>query len=234
VNRLSSGLLARLLSRLAICLPLALLATSVFGADTGYVVLSLGGIKPLRCSTISLPWQNTDPAAWYTDDERKNRARRTSSPLPPPPLSFGYRPESLFVNAPRDFEDGAMHGRVIAKELPVGRYIITHFFCTNVYGRPAIMTFDAPKELSIPFDVRKDEIAYIGQFLVGPVYAKNFLGIRAARDIYLYVSDQSERDLPWVREHEAALTSMAANIQVFVPPPDLQEVRTSMLPPSND
>lgn len=106
------------------------------------------------------------------------------------PLSFG--------STRHQFSE-KVDGYVKITKVPPGQYHITNF---HLNYAPSKWTFRAKSDFSVPFEVKANEVAYLGEFLATATMLKNSFLIANIDKPYFLVSNQQERDMPIaVAEH---------------------------------
>lgn len=92
-----------------------------------------------------------------------------------------------------------VNGYVEITKVPPGQYHITNF---HLNYAPSKWTFRAKSDFSVPFEVKANEVAYLGEFLATATMLKNSLLFANIDKPYFLVSNQQERDMPIaVAEH---------------------------------
>jgi hypothetical protein len=96
-----------------------------------------------------------------------------------------------FVRAQRSDADYTGHetGKVVARNLPPGRYEIYNFLMSGFNGVSTVNT-TSRKKFSIPFEIKAGEATYIGNF------ARAIVPTGKGPISYFVITDKSERDLP--------------------------------------
>ena len=97
--------------------------------------------------------------------------------------------EGLLPMLPTDFD--GVKAKIIALNLPAGRYAFTEWFSTacNQYG--SCTTQGSKKDFPIFFDVQEKSVTYIGELSQTNIYSFIFI---TKSDIS--IQDKSERDIP--------------------------------------
>jgi hypothetical protein len=105
---------------------------------------------------------------------------------------------------PKDFDSdytGRETGRVIARNLPPGRYEIFNYLISGYNGIGTVST-RSKEAFSIPFEIKAGEATYIGNF------ARAHVPSRKGPLPYFVITDKSERDLPIARAKRPDLTTI--------------------------
>lgn len=104
----------------------------------------------------------------------------------------------------KDFDSdyqGRETGRVIARNLPPGRYEIFNFLISGYNGIGTVST-TSKKPFSIPFEIRAGEATYIGNF------ARAHVPSRKGPVPYFVITDKAERDLAIAKTKRPELTTI--------------------------
>lgn len=162
--------------------------------DSGAVVISVGMLGKPNCDSVEILYRSLNPADLPTTEELKERARKTSRPMPKKLLAFRYLPKSLFNVSRRDFDGPSSNGTVIARDMPPGEYELVNYAC-SIQGYPSSTIFRAREDFAVPFTVKLGEVTYLGEFLATRMLGKSLMGFWNTAYVYLVAADQSERDL---------------------------------------
>jgi hypothetical protein len=142
-------------------------------AESGAVVLSLGSRTKFGASSHSLKIREVGKS-----DE----------------ALASYLEENLFVPTPRDFDKDGVNGAVLVLHLKPGTYEIFNF-STFFNGYPSTATYGSKQDFSIPFAVKKGEIAYLGRYLANRATGKNLFGMTVTAGVYFDVTDEQQEDM---------------------------------------
>jgi hypothetical protein len=105
-----------------------------------------------------------------------------------------------FVRAQISDADYTGHetGKVVARNLPPGRYEIYNFLISGYNGVSTVNT-TSRKKFAIPFEIKAGEATYIGNF------ARANVATGKGPISYYVITDKSERDLPIAKARRADL-----------------------------
>jgi hypothetical protein len=189
---------------LAACSTVPAIPTNYAGDDAGYAVVGIG--------TTTGSYQSYQLLFRHRDAQSKEEAGRGV---------FGYFVRTLFFGQPTDFETGAEKGAVVAARLAPGDYEIyaaSEFF----NGGTIQITYGTGAPFSIPFTVRKGQVAYVGHYQATRISGRNLFGLPVNAGAYYAVDDQHESDVAIAVEKHA----MPAALRVVDFTPDPAAVRS--------
>jgi hypothetical protein len=110
-------------------------------------------------------------------------------------MSVFYRADYGVFTDPKDdhfytdFTDGDFQGIVYARNIPVGNYVVDK---ARFIGLS--LQFEAAKDQSQPFEIKKGACTYIGEFRVTPVPAKGLAGHMSLESAKVEIVDSWQRD----------------------------------------
>jgi hypothetical protein len=110
----------------------------------------------------------------------------------------------LFQSDQHDWEE--RKGAVRVVQAPAGTYRLANF---RLVHSASNQKWSAREDFSVAFEVRPNEVTYLGEFLGTGVLGKAFLGFRAIEKPYFLVSDQQARDIPLAQKEKPELAGIA-------------------------
>ncbi|MEO0422744.1 MAG: hypothetical protein AAF184_10440 [Pseudomonadota bacterium] len=126
--------------------------------------------------------------------------------------------QGMFRTEP-DYETEQTKGVVFALPLTPGEYEL--YRIRFYYNNGSVEKTHVSDEFSIPFEIRPDEVLYLGELLSYGAWGKNIFGIAVADGGFFVLRDQRTRDLPLIesRHSEVAGPPMrAADFAAYAPP----------------
>lgn len=189
----------------------ATIPTDYAGADAGYVVIGMGFLDRTPYSPVRLkfrrPGQEGEGEFFFTN--------YSGGPFP------GSR---------ADYRTGDESGAVQVARLAPGRYEIFNFDAR--FGSPlGDRHYRARQPFSIAFDVRPNDVVYLGNFQVNPIRMTASEGRALSGDagVFFVVEDRSQADLSFAKARVPALALERARNAT----PDVEVLGNPLLiPPS--
>lgn len=127
------------------------------------------------------------------------------------------------ANAPREemdvFEDGKLQ-KVILIPLRPGQYEITGGYMVTDVG-VATASYKSAPGFAHPFEIRADEVTYVGSFLARVMMGENAVGMTIRSGAYYEISNQQQRDLALARSRDPSLPTDAPVTDAIPRPPQL-------------
>ena len=125
--------------------------------------------------------------------------------------------QGYFSISPLNFEVNGEKGSVFVLQLPPGQYEMYDVYFHMDQASAGSTTFSSKQEFSVPFEIKKGESVYLGEFITKVVKAKNFLRISVPVGGYFKVTDQLERDKAYLLEQNSEISSEAIRSDVLNP-----------------
>lgn len=183
----------------------AIIPTDYVGKDAGYAVMGIG-------SVLDSPYDFHEFTFRRVGEQATGR--------------LFYNPKTAVpVNGRRDYQTSEEAGAVEVASLPAGRYELVNFRASlTLLGT---VQFSAQREFSIPFEVRPNEVVYLGNYQANPIRNRTSSGRVVAGGTYFVVEDRSRRDLQLAK---ARLPSLPIE-RMRNATPDVRQMRNPLFVP---
>jgi len=157
--------------------------------NQGYLVLSQSATKDTIYGLYTLKVR-------YKDDEE---------------FTINYLQNNMFKPDNRDFNDNNSNGKVSIFNLPPGKYKI---FSYVVAQQGNGLSWFPKDEISIPFEIKTNEITYLGEYLAIKQTGKNLFGHTIPWGAIIKVENQFERDMSIAKKRNKKFEQLKINKQV--------------------
>lgn len=178
--------------------------------------LSLQNDHPLGCVLASIS-RNTKVEPHFRIYEFLFKSRDSGLDR----MSVFYRADYGAFTAPEDdsfytdFSDQDFAGIVYARNIPVGTYVVDKARFVGLS-----LQFEAAKDQSLPFEIKRGTCTYIGEFRVTPVPSKGLAGNSSLESAKVEIVDSWTRDEKLLRQRYPELDSAKVIQSVLKPARD--------------
>lgn len=127
---------------------------------------------------------------------------------------WAFLDRTTLQKTPLDFVEQGVEGAVFAMKLPAGQYEMRNFefFWNAGFFQKS---FEAKQDFSIRFDVRPNEVTYLGEFIGVPLSGKNVFGSPVPAGGFWIVTDRHTRDIEVARGRNP--TDSFENVRMAIP-----------------
>ena len=174
--------------------------TDYGGNDAGHVVMGIGAVADSPYTRYAFTFRRSGDNATFR-------------------LVYFITPQ-LRLSTPIRYQTPDEAGVIEAASIPRGKYEMVNFEAAINLGL-ATQNFSARQDFSIPFEVRANEVVYLGNYQGNPIRARTESGRVVARGPFFVVEDRSAADLRLAKDRIPSLPTE----RVINATPDADQLR---------